>query len=259
MIIRNIIRKEFSHLQWVIVTGILFSVGTAVLLVFTHHYMQQFIDELPAELIDMLMKSEMTHELLAWFGDYSVYVWSQWHAKNWLQLAALFSIIIASIQFAGEVSNKTIGFFLSRPISRFQGYAGKVISALLILLFILVSGSAAIWLFSAILGYTTEWIRLFSALVISLIWIIPFYILGTIISMFNKEAILGGVIIGLTGAVLSIPGLFAYTRQFSIFYHMRATDYFLYNQSPWPSVLAGLILSIALLYVGSVVFGKKDF
>jgi len=246
-------------MRWIIVTGILLSVGTAVLLVLSHLYMQQFIDELPGELIDMLMKSELTHEILAWFGDYSLYVWSQWHAKNWLQLAALFSIIIASVQFAGEVSNKTISFFLSRPLSRAIGYTGKVLSGLLLLLIMLASGTLAIWLFSSILGYNLEYGRFLIATVVSLVWVISFYILGTIISILNREPVMGGVLIGLTGVVLSLLGLFSYTRQFSVFYQMRAMDFYLFGSSPWLSIFTGLLVSFALFYLGIKLFSKKDF
>jgi len=197
--------------------------------------------------------------LLSLFGDFPLYIWSQWHAKNLFQLAALFAIIFAASQFAGEVSKKTMGFYLTRPVTRQLGYLAKITAGLLALVFIFSTGTAAFWLVSRIMGYTAAWGKFFAALTVSLMWIAVYYQLACIISVFNKEPIMAGVLAGVTGVLLSLPGLFAASRQFSIFYQIRAVEYYILGNSLFPPLLIGLLLNIFLLFAGMDLFTKKDF
>lgn len=255
----NIIRKEIHQMRWIIITGLLIGLGLAVIIATTFSYLDQIVAEIPLELIELLSQYEVTRELLLIFGDYSTYVWSQWNAKNLYQVGALFAIIIAASQFAGEVSRRTIGYYLTRPITRREGYLAKVASAFLILLIIIGGGTVIIWAASVIAGQTADWGRFYGALLISLVWLFAYYLLGTIISILNREPVTAGVIIGLTGIFLSLPGMFALSRQFSIFYQMRAVDYFVYGQPIFPTLAAGLVLNGILLLIGQRVFTRKDF
>jgi ABC-type transport system involved in multi-copper enzyme maturation permease subunit len=259
MAVRNIIRKELHQMRWIIIIGLLVGFGLAVILASTFGYLDQIVEEIPPELFELLSQYEVTRELLAIFGDYTLYVWSQWHAKNLYQIGALFAIIIAATQFAGEVSRRTIGYYLTRPVSRREGYLAKVASGLLVLLIIFAGGTLMIWAVSAVMGQTAEWGRFFGALFISLVWLAAYYLLGTIISILNREPVTAGIIIGLAGILLSLPGMFAVSRPFSIFYQMRAVDYFVYGQSLFPPLIYGLVLNVILLLIGLRVFAKKDF
>lgn len=259
MTIRTLIGKELRHLQWVIITGLLLSAGVAVVTVVTFHYIGQVVEELPSELTELLAAYEVTRQLVAIFSDYSIYIWSQWNAKNLYQLATLFAIIIAAVQFAGEVNSKTIGFYLTRPITRKEGYLGKVTAGLLVLLLIFGGGTVFIWVTSLIMGYAAEWGRLFTALLISLAWAAVYYLLACIISTLNREPILAGVIIGISGVLLSLPGMFVITRQYSIFYQMRAADYFVAGAPAALPLLFGLLLSGLFVLIGLYIFDRRDF
>ncbi len=259
MTIKTLVGKELRHLQWVIITGLLLSSGVAVVTVVTFHYIVQVMGELPSELMELLTAYAVTRELLAIFGDYSLYIWSQWNGKNLYQMATLFAIIIAAVQFAGEVNSKTIGFYLTRPITRREGYLGKVTAGLLVLLLIFGGGMVFIWATSLVMGYTAEWGRLFTALLISLAWVAVYYLLACIISTLNREPILAGVIIGISGVLLSLPGIFSVTRQYSIFYQMRATDYFIVGTPAALPLLFGLLLSGILVFIGLYIFDRRDF
>lgn len=259
MIIRNLMLKELRHLLWVIVTGLLLSIGVALMTVITFYYMAQVVEELPVEVMELLLTYEITRELISIFGDYSLYIWSQWHAKNLYQLGSLLVIIIAAIQFAGEVNNRTIGFYLTRPINRRDGYLGKTLTGLLIMVIVFGGGTAAFWLISVIAGYTAEWSRIFIALAVSLTWLAVYYLLASLISVSNREPVMAGVMIGISGVLLSLPGMFALTRQYSIFYQMRAMDYFLGNESLLMPLSLGVALIILLMMAGLHLFAKKDF
>lgn len=259
MAVRNIICKELHQMRWMIIIGLLIGLGLAVILVSTFNYLDQVVEEIPPDLLELLSQYEVTRELLFIFGDYSSYVWSQWNAKNLYQFGALFAIIIAASQFAGEVSRRTIGYYLTRPITRREGYLAKVASGLLILLLIFGGGTVIIWAASAITGHTADWGRFFGAVLISLIWLSVYYLLAAIISTLNREPVTAGLMIGLAGIVLSLPGLFAASRQFSIFYQMRAVEYFIYGQAVLPSIALGLVLNGILLLIGLRVFASRDF
>ncbi len=259
MVFRALVRKELLQMRWIIIVGLLFSASLAVLAVATFHYLAGVFEEIPADLLEVLSGYEVARELLVIFGDYSVYIWSQWHAKNLYQVGALIAIIMAASQFAGEVSRRTIGFYLTRPVTRRLGFLAKVIAGSLAMLIMFGGGTVLIWAASAIMGNNADWGRLFIALLLSLIWLNAYYLFGCTVSVFNREPITAGVLIGLAGIVLSLPGLFAVSRQFSIFYQMRAVEYFIQGLSIWPSFFAGLALNCLLLFVGLTVFGRKDF
>lgn len=259
MVIANIIRKELYQLRWLIIVGLLIGVGLAVLIGSTFYYLDQIIEEIPSELLELLSQYEVTRELLFIFGDYSSYVWSQWNAKNLYQFGALFVIFIASFQFAGEVSKHTIGYYLTRPISRKEGYLAKIASGLIILVIIISGSTVFIWVASSLMGQTADWGRFVAATLISLTWLITYYLLAAIISTLNREPLAAGILIVLAGIVLSLPGLFKLSRQYSIFYQMRAVDYFIYGEPVFVPILFALLINAILLVVGLKVFSVRDF
>lgn len=257
--LNNLVRKELHQMRWIIIIGILFGLALAAVIVGTFHYLGDIVEEIPPEILELLARYELSSELLFIFNDYTVYVWSQWQAKNLLQVGALLAIVIAATQFAGEVSRKTIGFYLTRPVSRRSGYLAKTLAGMLVLLVFFIGGTLFIWLGSVIMGHGADWGKLSTALVVGLIWMLAYYHFGCIISTLNREPVTAGVIIGAAGVLLSVPGLFAAARQFSIFYQMRAADYFMSGQPVWPSLGWGLLLNILFLIVGIKVFSGRDF
>jgi len=255
----NLIRKELFQMRWILLVGLIFGLALAVVIVVTFHYIEQVVAEIPPELMELLAQYEVTRELLFIFGDYTDYVWSQWNAKNLYQAGAVLAIVMAASQFAGEVSRRTIGFYLSRPVTRREGYIAKVAAGIILLLLIFGGATILIWAGSTVIGLTADWGRIWGSFLISLVWLSAYYLAGCIISTLNREAITAGVIIGVAGIILSLPGLFVVTREFSLFYQMRAVDYFIYQQSPIPSLLYGVLVSGLLLGIGLKVFSDRDF
>ncbi len=259
MNMRALVRKELLQMRWMLVVGLIFGLALAAIVVVTFHYMEQVVAEIPTELMELLAQHEVTRELLFIFGDYTDYVWSQWNAKNLYQAGALLAIVMAASQFAGEVSRRTIGFYLSRPVTRREGFIAKVAAGMILLLLVLGGATILIWGASALIGLTAEWGRLWGAFLISLVWLGTYYLAGCIISILSREPVAAGVMIGVAGIVLSLPGLSALTRDFSLFYQMRAVDYFIYQQPILPSLLYGVLVSGVLLGIGMKVFNERDF
>ncbi|MDY6827311.1 MAG: hypothetical protein SVV67_09115 [Bacillota bacterium] len=106
----NIVRKELHQMRWIIIIGLFFGLALASVIVGTFHYLAEVVTEIPAEIVELLTQYENPRELLIIFDDYTTYIWSQWHAKNLLQVGTLLAIVIAATQFAGEASRRTISF-----------------------------------------------------------------------------------------------------------------------------------------------------
>jgi len=259
MNMRNLIRKELLQMRWILIVGLIFGLALAVIIVVTFHYMEQVVAEIPPDLMELFAQYEVTRELLFIFGDYSDYVWSQWNAKNLYQAGALLAIIMAASQFAGEVSRRTIGFYLSRPVTRREGFLAKVTAGMIMLLLVFGGAMILIWAASSIIGLGAQWGRLWGAFLISLVWLGAYYLVGCIISILNREPIAAGVMIGLAGIVLSLPGLSVVTREFSLFYQMRAVDFFIYQQPVLPSLIYGMLVGGVLLGIGMKIFNERDF
>jgi len=259
LILYNLVRKEMQQLRWIIFLGWLLCAGLAALTVGTFHYFGEIVDEIPPEVTEMLAQYDITRELLLIFDDYSLYVWSQWNAKNLYQLAFILAIIISALQFAGEVNNHTMSFYLTRPINRWNGYVGKITAGVLIILLVFGAGTLMFWIASTIMGYTASWGRLLGALALSLIWASVFYLFTCIISILSREPVKAGVLAGVAGLALSVPGLFPAARHFSVFYQMRAVEYYVYGEPLVWSLLAGLFTSGVLLILGFSLFKKRDF
>jgi len=80
-----------------------------------------------------------------------------------------------------------------------------------------------------------------------------------IISILSREPVKAGVLAGVAGLALSVPGLFPAARYFSVFYQMRAVEYYVYGEPLAWSLLAGLFTSGVLLILGFSLFKKRDF
>jgi ABC-type transport system involved in multi-copper enzyme maturation permease subunit len=259
MVFRNLLAKEFRQLRWVIIIGLILNVGLAFLLTLTYRFLGQFLGEIPQDVFDILSSYNLIRQLFEITGNYSFYIWSQWNAKNLFQLGSILVIIIAATQFAGEGSKKTMGFYLTRPISRFQGFLAKTSAAVLIIVLLFLSGLFLMWLISTILGYSAAWGRLFIATLIGIAWLMVYYLIALIISIKSSEPIPAGVTAGIVGIILSIPGLFTAVRQLSIFYQMRAVEYFINGHSFLFSFVSALLIGSLLFYLGFYIFKQRDY
>jgi len=256
---KNLISKEILHLRWVIVAGLLLNAALSALLVITYRYMGKIVGELPPEMLEMLSKYRLARELTALFSNYPYYVWSQWNAKNLTQLLAVISIVISSIQFASENSKKTIGFYLTRPIRRAEGFTAKLSAGAAIIFAIFGGGAAVMWLASRIAGYDADWGRFFAASFISIVWGLVFYSATSIISVLFSDPIPAAAVSGACALLLFAPGMFEKTRSLSVFYHMSAVEYYVLGKPPFLSTLAAVALCSVLFAAGLKIFEKKDF
>lgn len=256
---KQIIAKEWRYMRWVLLIMLVINMGIVASIGITYHYTIHFLEEIPQDLFNLLKEYPLSQGFLVLFDDYTTYVWSQWNGKNLLQLGSLMAIIMASLQFAGERSKQTMGFFLSRPISRKQAFCGKVLAGMLFLFLLFGVSTILLFLLSLFLGYTSQWGRIFPATFLSLLWLTVFYLACTLVSIKCSEPIPAGAIMGGGALFLSIFGLFSSTRSLSIFYQIRAGDYLLHQGSLLQSLLPALFLALLLFQGGLCLFYRQDY
>jgi ABC-type transport system involved in multi-copper enzyme maturation permease subunit len=259
MIFGNLIKKEIRHLRAIIITESVLYAAIAITIVATFHFIGEVIGKLPEEFFEILAKFNIARDIMALFEDYSIYIWSQWNGKNLFQIAAVFVVIMAAVQFAGEVGKKTIGFYLSRPITRIQGYMAKITTGVLINFLVAFTGTLILVLASLIAGYQANWVKIAGAFILTVIWTTFYYLFACIISIRSSEIIAAGLLSALAGIILSVPGLFAASRQFSLFYQIRATYYFTTGDAFLQSLVAGLVLCCFAVLAGRKIFDKRDY
>ncbi len=252
----NVILKEFRHLRWIIIIGFISFLAIAILSVFAFDFLGGLVQQVPRELIEEI---EIARSFMELFDDYDYYIWSQWNAKNLYQLGTLLVIIISASQFAGENSKKTMAFLLTRPVGRLKVFAGKISAGLLILLVIFATGTMCLWILSFIFAGNFAIARIFIASFLTFLWLALYYILGVMISILTEEPVPAGVITAVVGVILSIPGWFQSLRHFSIFYQMKAIDYFVFEIFPGWNIFVALVLTTVLFYVGYRIFLSRDY
>ena len=257
--IKALMAKEWRQLRWVWVIGGVLCLVTAVLTVAFYGTLGQMIEEIPPEVLDVLLRYDAGQQLLTLVASFDVYLWSQWNAKNMIQLGSLFVIIIATMQFAQEAGKKTMGFYLTRPISRREGLAGKMLSGLMALGAVFGAGTLALILLSRLFGYDVPAGRFLVAFLVGFCWMAVFYALAVRISIGGLEPVLSAVITAAVGLGLSLPIFAGSWRVLSIFYQMRAGNYYLQGQNPLWSVSAALILFSLLTLLNIRAFSRKDY
>lgn len=254
-----ILLKEWRSMRWIMILSSLIVIGTVITIGITYYYTLQFLEEMPPELFHLLKEYRLSRSFLVMFEDFNTYIWSQWNGKNLLQIGSLLSIIITSLQFAGERSKKTMSFFLSRPLSRREGYTGKVLAGILFLFLLFGLSTLLLYALSLFLGYGEGFFPLFVATLLSLLWLSVFYLLCTIISIKASEPIPAGAIMGGGALLLSALGLFSKTQRFSLFYQISASDYILGEASPLLSLLTAVVIGVIVFKSGLYLFLREDY
>lgn len=254
-----ILQKEWRSMRWIMILSFFIALGTVLTTGIMYYYTEQFIEEIPPELFSLLKEHRLSRSFLGLFEDFNTYVWSQWNGKNLLQLGSLLSIVLAALQFAGEKSKKTMSFFLSRPLSRKEGYIGKILAGALFLFFLFGLSTLFLYLVSIFMGHGEGFGRLLGATLLSLLWLSVFYLMCVIVSIKANEPIPAGAIMGGGALLLSALGLFPATQSYSLFYQISARGYFLREASFIGSLLPGIVVGAIVFKLGLYLFLRQDY
>ncbi len=246
----TLFKKEVRESRWKIIIGLIIFIITAVSIPFTFKYVK--------ELLPMIPELPGLEGFDRYLANYNIYTWSQWNGKNLYQVGTILAIIVGMNLIAGEKVSKTLEFLLARPISRSSLYFTKFSAGLLSLGLVIFGSTVFLYILSVIMGYELLAGDLFISTLITFIGFIFIFTLTFLISTVLDEPVKVGLLSAFVLLLLAIPGWFQKTRQLSVFHHMSAAEYFLEGKFPFLPLLAVLLLSAGMYYVGIRIFEKKQ-
>jgi len=259
--INNLLLKELKERRWMLIIGFLFFIATGIIVIISHNIMSSLIiDELPVILGEASgFLANMLQESVAMFQNHTRYFWSQWHAKNLLQAGTVFSIIIGMGLISRETSHGTIGYLVSKPISKKQIYIIKAVTGIIILYSVIILSTIISVIFALIQGLEIDVSKIFIGLVPILIGLLPVYLTAAYFSNKFDDSVKAGLFTAVLWGALSIFGIFSRTQNLSPFTHMRAAHYFAGGSFPILSILTLGVLGLTIFYIGLRSFENREF
>ncbi|MDW7651855.1 MAG: ABC transporter permease subunit [Bacillota bacterium] len=251
-----LIKKELREALWKLVLGLALMIVTAASIPLMYEMIADLLSQLKLEEMGFF-SNFMSPGILS---DYSAYLWSQWNGKNLLNIGTVLAVILGMGTIAGEVSNQTISFLLTRPISRRTVFISKVFSGAFILAVIVAVSTVVMLVLAAV--SSPEFLdvgRLLVATCITFLGLLLIYIMTVFFSTILSDPVkVAGVTI-LAIIVMYTLGWFAVTRKFALFVQMAAGGYFLGGVFPTGAVIVMLLTVVLLSAVGITVFERREY
>lgn len=245
----SLFKKELREFRWKIIVGFIIFIITAVIIPLTFKYLREII-----LLIPEIPGFEGFEKLLQ---DYDIYTWSQWNGKNLYQTGTILAIIMAMNLISGEKVAKTLEFLIARPVSRAAIYFTKFAAGVISLGLVVWGSTAVLYIFSHVMGYNLSGKLLISTIItfVGLIFVFTFTLL---ISTVLDEPVKVGLLSALFLLLSAVPGWFKKTYFLSVFYHMKAAEYYFEGKFPFTALIIIGLFSFAFYYLGIKVFEKKE-
>jgi len=251
-----LLRKELREARWKIVLGTAILTATAVFIPLAFNYIKDLISALPQEQLEKY-GGMMTLNI---FNDFSLYLWSQWNAKNLTQIGTILAVLVGMNLIAGEISGQTAGFLLTRPVSRRSVFLTKALAGMLIIIFMVWFATI---IMVAVVNYFTPYTidagRLFLTTVLTTLGLLVLFSLTLLFSTLIDEPVKAGGATVLIILLMVLFGWFGPLRFLNLFNYMSGARYFLGGIFPvvQAAILCGAILVLSV--AGLSVFEKKEF
>lgn len=244
--------KELRELRWVMVVGILLLalIAVAVLL----------LEGLQDMLLDFL-QGEIRAEMEFIMSDFTLYVWSQWHPKNLLQIGTIVAILAGAPAIAGELGRGSLEFLASRPLRRGTIVVTKAAAGALAVSIVCWLSTLALLAAAQVLGpAAVNWGKLLAATALTNAGLLLVYSLALACSVHFRDAVKAGATAAGALFVYSALGLFKPTRFLSFFYHMRGIDWFVHGASyPWLPLVVLIVAAIAFVGLSIKLFENREY
>jgi ABC-type transport system involved in multi-copper enzyme maturation permease subunit len=252
-----VLRKELREMRWKLLLG----TGVLTVLAASLPLLYEFLLEMMRAFLSSgdLLSRFLPAGQVKMLENFTFYIWSQWNGKNLYQLGIVFALLSGMGLIAGETSSQTIQFLLARPVSRRKVFFTKAAAGALVLLLMVLTSTAAIFLVTRFTPYSLEAGRLWLATAITVLCLLSVYSLTLFCSTVIDDPVRAGGAALLVILASSVLGWFPATRDFSLFAYIQGAQYFLDGAVPvWP--LAVITMSgLLLLLSGALVFERKDF
>jgi len=243
------------------IIGFLFFFVTGLIVVISYQFMQSLqVDELLTLMEDAPgFLANIADEFALIFQDHTLYVWSQWHAKNMLQGGTVFAIVLGMGVISRETNRGTISYLVTKPFSKKTIYLMKGLTGVTTLFTVILCNTALLLLIARMAGMQIHGLRLVVGSIPVLIGLLPIYFTAMFFSNLLDDTVKAGLITGALWGLFSLLGFFSQTRAFSPFTYMRAWDYILQQQFPLLSVLILGSIGICIFYLGMRKFENRAF
>jgi len=190
-------------------------------------------------------------------------------SKHFGFLWALMIIILissySSFAIAKEVENRTLGFLLSRPISRLQFYLSRFLTGLVGLIIFIVFTELTTYPLAQIFGYSASFIEILNIAILGAFFGFAVLGLGLMFSALSSESskstgYLSTILLIMYVAyiIASLEPRLEFLQNLSIFYYFRPGD-LVAGSGLSPSSLA-ILASTGLIgtLIGAFIFNKRD-
>ncbi len=251
---KALILKELREARWKLVVGTGLLAAMAIGLALVYETIRDFIFMVPQDQLERYGNLFPPNV----FTSYSVYIWSQWNAKNLTQIGTILAILTGMSLIAGEFHGQTAGFLLTRPVSRRVVFFSKAAAGAIILVTAVTVSTLTLILTASFTPHSVEAGRLLVAAGITLLGILVIFAVTMLFSTLIEDPVKAGGAAVLVVVLISALGLLAQTRKLSLFTHMNAARYFLGGVFPAVPVVLMALSVIVLLVAGCQIFCKKE-
>ncbi|PWT83007.1 MAG: hypothetical protein C5B57_07690 [Blastocatellia bacterium] len=192
-------------------------------------------------------------------STYRGFIWYQWHQQNLVQMWTLFAVLLGSGALVANTSGGAL-FTLSLPASRSHLLGVRAATGLAEIFALALIPSLLIPLLSPIVGQRYSIIDV-------LVHSTCLFVAGSV--FFNLAFLLSTIFDDLWRPLLMTCGVAVVLRMveivvrdlspYGIFHVMSAESYFRAGRLPWLGLFLSAVASLAMLYVATINFARRDF
>jgi len=248
---RGILAKEWREQRWKVVVGSAVGAALGAALPILHGYIADLLSGVP-------LSGPLGSLIAAQLKDMRLYMWSNWYGKNLLQLDTFIAVLVGMGLVSGERARRTADLLFSRPLTRGELFASKYVAGLAAVAVVPLASTIAAVASAAI------WAGWFDAVFLAGLvpaiagtWLV--YSLAVLASTFFSDPIKSGA--GAAGLALlaAVPGWFAGTRRWSLFYHSAGWDVLRGAPGAWLAVGALVVVAVVLYAVAAARVRRLEF
>ncbi len=178
-------KKEWKMLQIRFIVLLVVMISSAVVVVLTRNFAIGALNS--PEIQQYIKNSSKIASIVGKIStNFTYYSFSQWFGKSYIQLVAIFAIILSSSSFSKEFSKKTIYLIASR-MTRWQVYISKNSIGWIAFSIIVISGGIGYLIAAQLAGYHLQPSQVLSWTFTSTIGGLLLYQIGMYLSLLFKD------------------------------------------------------------------------
>ncbi len=143
------VAKELIDVRWKALIGGLLVVAISALVTLSYGWIRTLLADAATSRLPDSLRTQLGLVL----GNFDVYIWSQWFAKNGQMLLGGLAGFLGGGLIAGEASKGTSFFLLSKPVSRERILLTKYALSAVVLLGVTLLGSLALLVVAPVQGH----------------------------------------------------------------------------------------------------------